>query len=241
VNAQSTASYDIRKREWERFASEDPHFYICTELPRGNVGVFWQSGEDLFQRELMPVIERYNVQYGTAVEIGSGLGRLLFPLSRRFKLVFGLDIAERMVSQATSLAAQRGITNARFLTIDDPKRLSSALDPYRGKVDFLYSLFVLQHIDDFRIIEAYIGATGGLLAPAGIAYLQFDTRQKTPLYFIKTALPDALLPPNLRRGARRIRWNSSDIESCFARHRLTVLETIMPRTALHRYVLQISG
>ena len=241
MKAQSTAAYDLRKREWERFASEDPHFYICTELPRGNVEAFWQSGENLFERELMPVVERHNVRFGTAVEIGSGLGRLLFPLSRRFKLVLGLDIADGMVSQATSLAAKRGITNARFQTIDDPKRLSAALDPFRGKVDFLYSLFVLQHIDNFRIIEAYIEGTRGLLAPTGIAYLQFDTRQKTPLYFIKTALPDALLLPNLRRGARRIRFRSSEIEACFARHQLRILENIMPMTALHRYVVQVSG
>jgi hypothetical protein len=47
---QSTAAYEQRKREWERFATEDPHFYICTGLPKGNVQAFWPSGEDLVER-----------------------------------------------------------------------------------------------------------------------------------------------------------------------------------------------
>jgi SAM-dependent methyltransferase len=239
VKIDGTALYDLRKREWQRFATEDPYSYICTELPRGNVEAFWRSGEDMVERELTPLADRYNVHFGTALEIGCGLGRLLLPLSRRFKLVLGLDIAERMVSQATSLAAGRGVTNAHYLTIDDPERLTSSLDPFRGKIDFVYSLLVFQHIDDFRVIEAYIGALSGLLSPTGIAYLQFDTRAMTPLYFVKTVLPDPLLLRSLRRGVRRIRRKPNEIERCFSRHRLKILESITPMTALHRYVVQL--
>jgi SAM-dependent methyltransferase len=241
VKTQSSPSYATRKREWERFATEDPHFYICTELPRGDFDAFWQSGEGLVEAELMPLVRRHNVHVGTALEIGCGLGRLLFPLSRRFKLVLGSDISEQMVSQGTTLAAKRGIMNARFLTIDDPERLASGLDPFQGKIDFAYSLFVLQHIDDFRIVEAYIKALTGLLAPAGIAYLQFDTRDKTLLYYIKMAVPDLLLPGNLRQGARRIRSRPNEIEGCFARNQLKILESIKPGTALHRYVVQLDA
>jgi SAM-dependent methyltransferase len=237
---QSTAAYKQRKREWERFATEDPHFYICTDLPKGNVQAFWQSGEDLVERELAPLMERYRIQLDTALEVGCGLGRLLLPLSRRFKLVLGLDIADRMVRQASSVAAEQGITNARFLMIDDPERLCLGLDSFAGKIDFVYSLLVFQHIDDFGVVEAYIKAISMLLSPTGIAYLQFDTRSKTPLYAAKMALPDRLLlMRNWRRGVRRIRRTPDEIEACFARNQLKILESIQPKTALHRYVTQL--
>jgi SAM-dependent methyltransferase len=237
---QSTAAYKQRKREWERFATENPHFYICTDLPKGNVQAFWQSGEDLVERELAPLMGRYRIQLDTALEVGCGLGRLLLPLSRRFKLVLGLDIADRMVRQASSVAAEQGITNARFLMIDDPQRLCLGLDSFAGKIDFVYSLLVFQHIDDFGVVEAYIKAISMLLAPTGIAYLQFDTRSKTPLYAAKMALPDRLLlMRNWRRGVRRIRRTPDEIEACFARNQLKILESIQPKTALHRYVTQL--
>ena len=162
-------------------------------------------------------------------------------LARRFELVLGLDIAERMVSQATSLAAERSVTDARFLTFDDSERPCSGLDPFGGKIDFVYSLFVFQHIEDFGVIEAYIRALSALLSPTGIAYLQFDTGAVTPLYFIKTALPDPLLLRNLRRGVRRIRRKHDEIERCFSRYQLKILESITPMTALHRYVVQLGA
>ena len=237
----NTGTFDLRSQKWERFATEDPYFYICTELPRGNIEAFWQSGKNIVDRELMPLAFRYNVQFGTALEIGCGLGRLLLPMSRRFRLVLGVDIAEGMISQAISLAARRGITNARLLTIDDPGFLCSGLDSFRGKVDFIYSLLVFQHIDDFGVIEAYLKAVSGLLSPTGVGYLQFDTREKTPLYFFKSVLPDGLLPRNLRRGIRRIRRSPREIERCFYNNRMKVVESIAPRTALHRYVVQPGG
>ena len=236
---ETRALYDLRKREWERFATEDPHFYICTELPKGNVEAFWRSGEDIVERELVPLADRHKIHLGVALEIGCGVGRLALPLSRHFKSVLGLDLADQMVSQATLLAAGRGVTNARFLTIDDPERLCSDLDPFGGKIDFVYSLLVFQHIDDFGVIEAYIGAVSGLLSPTGIAYLQFDTRAKSLLYWAKMAVPDLLLLRNLRSGVRRIRRDPNEIEVCFARKRLKILESITPKTALHRYVTQL--
>jgi SAM-dependent methyltransferase len=236
---ETTVSYDPRKREWEEFAKEDPHFYICTELPKGDVEGFWRSGEDIVERELMPLADRHKLTLGVALEIGCGVGRLALPLSRHFISVLGVDLAEGMVSQAASLAARRGITNAHFLTVDDPKRLCGGLDPFKGKIDLAYSLLVFQHIDDFRMIEAYLGAVSGLLSPTGIAYLQFDTRAKSPLYWAKMTLPDFLLPRNLRRGVRRIRRDPSEIEACFARKGLKIIDSIAPQTTMHRYVTQL--
>jgi SAM-dependent methyltransferase len=239
AETQAKGSYDLRKQEWERYATEDPHFFICTELPKGDVAAFWQSGQDLVEQELVPLANRHKINLGIALEIGCGVGRLALPLSRHFKSVIGLDLAEGMVSQATSLAAERSLANARFLTIDDPERLCSALNSYGGKIDFAYSLLVFQHIDDFRVIEAYIGAIKQLLSPTGIAYLQFDTRAKSLLYWAKMALPDALLIRNLRSGVRRIRRDRSEIEACFARKRLKIIDNIKPKTASHRYVVQL--
>jgi 2-polyprenyl-3-methyl-5-hydroxy-6-metoxy-1,4-benzoquinol methylase len=235
---ENEASYRMRKSEWERFANEDAYSYICTELSDGDAGSFWESGEDTVERELMPTVARYKVPRGTALEIGCGVGRLTLPMARHFESIFGVDLAVGMISQANSLAEERGVQNARFLIVDDPERLSAGIDSVRGKVDFVYSLLVLQHIDDFRLIEAYMRAVSGLLSRTGVAYLQFDTRPKTLFYYFKTGLPDFVLRRNWRRGLRRIRRSPKELELSFAKNKLKVLDSIEPSTELHRYILQ---
>lgn len=228
----------VRRAEWETFAAENPLHYICTGTEGRNESSFWQSGLELVQTELLPILLRYQVPRNLALELGCGVGRLAIPLGKHFQAVAGLDIAQAMVTQASQFAEQKGATNARFIQIQDPQRALEQLAFYSGAVDFVYSMLVFQHIDDFTVIDEYVHLIAGLLTNSGVAYLQFDTRAQGLLYSAKNALPDVLLPRDWRRGIRRVRRDPSELESCFKRHSLKVLEQITPHTELHRYILQ---
>jgi cyclopropane fatty-acyl-phospholipid synthase-like methyltransferase len=135
------------------------------------------------------------------------------------------------------MASEKNIRNSRFFCVTDPSRLDAEISGFAGNVDFIYSLLVFQHIDDFRVIAAYIQAISSLLSKDGIAYLQFDTRDQTALYRVKNALPDFVLPRFLRRGIRRIRRTPAELEDAFARSSLEAIDSISPNTEYHRYVL----
>jgi SAM-dependent methyltransferase len=225
---------------WDKFAQIDAYTYIMTDLPQGNRQAFWQSGETVVSGELLPVICKNAVPLGRALEIGCGVGRLVFPLANHFEQVLGLDISSEMVRQARALAVQKNVANVRFLTIADYERRPHDFNLTGGSVDFVYSLIVFQHISDFRAIKDYFELVGQLLSPRGVAYLQFDTRPQTLTYRVKNSLPDFLLPRFLRRGIRRIRRTAEDLESSFVDYGLDILENLGPSTEYNRYVIRKS-
>jgi len=180
-------------------------------------------------------------RFETALELGCGVGRLVLPMAGHFRQVIGLDISKEMVRLGQELAAERTIANAEFIHIANPYDLKQQLAKRGGSVDFAYSLLVFQHIDCWPILDAYLEAISFLLAPQGIAYLQFDTRKKNLAYQAKMVLPDFVLPRFLRRGIRRIRRNPQDLEAVFADVGLHLVDSISPGTNYHCYVLRKSA
>jgi cyclopropane fatty-acyl-phospholipid synthase-like methyltransferase len=223
---------------WDRFAREDAYTYIKTDVPHGDHTAFWQSGEQFVRSEFLPIIDKYQVSPGIALEIGCGIGRLMFALSSRFRKIVGVDISAEMIARGESQAAKRTVVNAQFLHVSNPSQLNSKLTEASGNVDFLYSCLVFQHIADLGIIEGYIRSVHSLLSPRGIAYLQFDTRPHTLLYHTKMILPDWLLPRFWRSGIRRIRRAPAQLEEFFDRNGLVVLDNVSARTDNHRYLLK---
>lgn len=236
-----TRSLQVRTKEWERFAQEDARHYICTDIPKGDPEAFWRSGERIVEQQFLPLVTRYKIRSGTAVEIGCGIGRLAIPMARHFENVVGFDISSAMVEQASANASARGMTNASFCKVEAPERLAQQVPEIAGNADFLYSFLVFQHIDDFRVIDAYINSIGTLLAPSGIAYLQFDSRPEGLLYRLKSAMPDWMLPRDWRRGIRRVRCRPTAIEASFKANSLEPVESIGAHTDLHWYVVRRAG
>lgn len=225
-------------RRWNEFAHKDPYTYILTEVSRGDRQAFWRSGEIVVSNEILPIVHRWPVCPGTALELGCGVGRLLLPMSGHFQHVVGLDISTEMVRLGQELAAKRSISNAQFIHIANPYALAQQLSDFGENIDFAYSLLVFQHIDCLPIIKAYIEAISFLLAPKGTAYLQFDTRKKNLAYHAKMVLPDFVLPRFLRRGIRRVRRNAAELEEIFAEAGLHLTESIARGTNHHCYVLR---
>ena len=70
-----------------------------------------------------------------------------------------------------------------------------------GAFDLAFSHLVFQHISDRSAVVSYLGEIARVLAPEGIAVLQFDTRPASPVASAVHALPDPLLLLRLRRRA----------------------------------------
>ncbi len=209
-----------------------------TGVEPGDDQAFWQSGEKTVSDELLPIMGRHAVNPGCAVEVGCGIGRLAIPMASHVRMMLGIDVAPAMVQQADQVAAERGVSNIRFVALAHPAKAREELKDVFGKTDFLYSLLVFQHIEDFGVIEGCMSLTASLLSHSGIAYLQFDTRPKTFLYRLKTALPDFILPWFLRRGIRRIRRRPAELENCFAKNGLSIVEENTPHGAHHCYLVK---
>ncbi len=226
------------KEAWNRFAEVDPYTYILTSLKSPDPKKFWQSGERTVQIELLPLIQARTIRTRIGLELGCGIGRLLFPLATHFREMVGVDIAEGMLQRARSFASDNGIRNVALTEISGPEDLLHQTGHYGGKIDFLYSLLVFQHIPDFAVIEGYLHVISILLEQNGMAYLQFDTREQDFFYHLKTQVPDPLLPRFWRRGIRRIRRTTDELEACFRRAGLEIVGELGPCTAYHRYILK---
>jgi SAM-dependent methyltransferase len=237
-----TVSSHLAKRPpvspWERFAEIDPYLYIFTDMKRTDPKAFWQSGEQVVNAELLPLVHAHCLRPMVGLEIGSGVGRLAFPLARHFRTVAGVDIASGMVQRARSIARDNGVDNVPFIHISSPEDFLQRAGGFVGSCDLIYSLLVFQHIPKLSTIEDYLHVIRVLLHQRGVAYLQFDTRPQGVGYRLKTWLPDLMLPRFWRRGIRRIRRSSVDIEGCIQRAGMEILGELSPQTAYHRYVLR---
>jgi SAM-dependent methyltransferase len=227
------------RHAWEHFAEVDPYLYILTEMKRSDPGFFWRSGREVVESELLPLLHKHGLKNHLALEVGCGLGRLALPLAHYFDHLVGADISTGMIERASTLARDNGIGNVTFLPVTGPENLFRQANRYSGGCDLIYSLLVFQHIPDFAEIEGYLQVIRALLHKHGLAYLQFDTRPQTLLYHLKSNLPDFLLPRFSRRGIRRIRRSAEDLESCFGRAGLEIVDQASPHTPLHRYTLRI--
>jgi SAM-dependent methyltransferase len=239
MNARPQLSQRPAQNPWERFAETDPYLYIFTDMKRTDPQVFWQSGEEVVRAELLPLVHSQSLRPVLALELGSGIGRLAFPLVRHFQRVMGVDIANGMIDRAKSIARDKRVDNVDFVPIAGPHDLSRRVSGLVGGCDLIYSLLVFQHIPDLSVIQDYLHVIRDLLHQCGVAYLQFDTRQQDFGYRLKMCLPDFLLPRFWRRGIRRIRRSAVDIETCIQRAGMEILTEFAPHTAYHRYLLHL--
>ena len=111
------------EQAWNRFAEKDPFTYILTSLKNSDPGAFWQSGCETVRAELLPFIHNQAISRGIGMELGCGVGRLIFPLAPHFQEIWGVDIAEAMVKRARSFALDRDIRNVRFSAVSGPDDL----------------------------------------------------------------------------------------------------------------------
>ena len=100
------------------------------------------------------------------VEIGCGIGRLLVPLARRFRDVWGVDVSEEMVRLAGERLAS--IPNIRLLVNNG----SDLADLPSGHFDFCCSLYALEYAPDRWVVESYLREAARVLTDGGILKIQ---------------------------------------------------------------------
>jgi SAM-dependent methyltransferase len=181
--------------EWERFAAEDPLFYIDPALgTETSVADFIAAGEPLAAWAMewagdLPGRDR-------ALEIGCGVGRNTVHFGARFARVDGVDVSPTMVRLAREQEPPDNVvfdtTNGRDLALFED-----------GVFDLVFSHLVFQHVPDDATVAGYLREVARVLKPRGVAVLQFDTRSLGLGARAARALPDALLPASRRRHIRR--------------------------------------
>jgi SAM-dependent methyltransferase len=222
--------------DWERFAREDPYFYISTTKggpPRTaeERRAFLELGVEN-AHALIREVEDDLPGWSRAVEIGCGIGRLLLAHARRFAEVRGVDISPTMLAGLRALAAEDGLSNVRTYLPDEP------WDAPPGTADYIFSSLVFQHIEDDATIAGYVLRTARALRPGGIAQFQFDTRHASVLSDARRRMPDALLPRTQRRGIRRVRRDAAWIRQLALGAGLRILRERDPDSAVHVFVLR---
>lgn len=198
---------------WEQLAREDAEFYIWTDLAAGDE--FFRSGER-DARRILDLVEPWLGGHSRAVEMGCGVGRISVAMAPHFDAITAVDIAPTMLAKLAENCRDRGIASVR------PMLASEAWES-SGPFDLAYSRIVFQHIETWDTIGSYFRRTSQSLTPAGVFYVQFDTRPANMLYLIRNRLPDAMLPRTYRSGVRRIRRRAPRIVELASAHGLELV------------------
>lgn len=179
------------EEHWERFAREDPEFYIASQRSEWTEAAFYVNGG-----EILAQYEQWIEGVGDrrAVEIGSGLGRITVHLAARFDHVHASDISSEMVRRAQ----QRELPQNISWTVTDGR-----LPADDGTADLVFSYNVMQHIPARSEIAAYLQEIHRVLARDGRAVVQYDTATRPLWQRLAQRLPDRLLPRTQRRFIRR--------------------------------------
>jgi SAM-dependent methyltransferase len=196
-------------RAWIQWGKQDPYFGVCTrqEFRSENIDLhkdeFFRSGEIEIEW-LMNILTRLygSFRRRSAVDFGSGVGRLTIPLSRHFERVFGVDVSPAMIAEAKVNCAQFGVSSVDFLS--SMHEFPSGI----AKLDLVFSRIVLQHIPP-PIGYELVGELLSRLSNGGVASLHVTTHRRQTwarecIYQIKHNLPQSRYLFNVIQNKR---WN----------------------------------
>jgi SAM-dependent methyltransferase len=193
------------QQHWDHFGEKDAMYAILTDPEK--TGNRWSEDEFFATGKsevgaLMKSVEPlgYPLSRETALDFGCGAGRLSQALADWFEHVYGVDIAPSMV--ATANRYNRHPERCQYTVCGE-----STLPFESETFDFIYSYYVLQHMES-RYQREYIAEFMRLLKPGGLAVFQFTSRPERP---VKRMLVSTL-PMPLVRGYRRLRFGRHYME-----------------------------
>ena len=165
------------KTTWEDLGEVEPHWSVLTndkfkstEL-ENHRNEFYLSGKADVER-LFKTLERNGLDathLHTCMEYGCGLGRITKWLAERFDSVAGYDISLPHLRLAAQYLGAQGKENIQLIRVSDPE---AVLD--FPKVDFVYSVIVLQH-NPPPLIRIIVRELLKALNPGGMAFFQVPT------------------------------------------------------------------
>jgi len=150
------------KQYWEDRANSNPLYYIFSHPESENEDKFFQSG---YVNKAWILSDTYVGKDDVVLEIGCGVGRLMFAFCNDVREIIGVDISGEYVRLGEKYADEFAVENAVFIETDG-LTIPNVKD---GSVNFIYSFTVFQHAPHASIItsmlkESYrVLVTGGLI------------------------------------------------------------------------------
>src|SRR5262245_28375252 len=157
---------DRMRADWNRRAGEDAYYYVAFGRHDQDDEEFFASAADVV-RALTWELKRLPGR-AAALEIGSGPGRLMRPMSRHFAEIHGVDVSDEMIRMAQCHLANT--PNAHLL---HGSGSDLAMFP-DAKFDFVYSYAVFQHIPSADVVFHYLREAWRVLKPDGILRCQIN-------------------------------------------------------------------
>lgn len=141
-----------------------------------------------------------------ALEIGCGGGRLLAAASRHFRNVVGVDIHDRLSFVAEHLRA-KGVANFEL-----HQSGGNALPVPDASIDVIYSFTVIQHMEHYETVTAYLRDAFRACKHGGVAVLYFgrpallSANRTSRLRYLADRLlePIMLFPSGYRSSPARV-------------------------------------
>lgn len=170
---------DIGERmraDWNKRAREDAHYYVAFGRRDQDDREFLATAADAIrdlEGELKRLPKGVPASNRRALEIGCGPGRLMRFMSRHFGEIHGVDVSDEMIAQATQRLDDIPHAHAHHTNGSDLAIFASEY------FDFVYSLFVFQHIPDAEVVFSYLRETVRVLKPGGFARLQINGLPKS--------------------------------------------------------------
>ena len=185
------------RRYWNDRAIENAAWYVDTTLSFDDPDMeqFLADGARIV-RDALDGAPAAPERTEVAVEIGSGLGRVVKSLAERFDRVIGVDISPEMVERAGQLV---GDPRVEF-RLGDGRSLAGIPD---ASVDLVLSFTVLQHIPDPKIIDGYLREAGRVLRPGGLLVFQWNNEPGHRWWVVRRWWLAALQRTGLRPEHRR--------------------------------------
>lgn len=160
----------IMRRDWDARARKNAFHYIASWRKEWDLESFIASGEEDFQRLVIPVLARCDLPADgkSMLELGCGAGRMTGSFAKRFRHVYAFDLSREMLSRARQMHTAE--KNILWLLSNGADLSCVASD----SMDFVFSYLVLQHLPEEALALQYIREMLRVLRPGGVFLFQFN-------------------------------------------------------------------
>ncbi len=161
---------ELMRRDWDERAKKNAFHYIASWRKEWDLNSFLTSGEQDYQRLVLPMLKRCEIAPcgKVMVELGCGAGRMTPNFARHYEQVLALDLSMEMLQRARRVHSEQ--RNILWLRTSGADLACLAND----SADFVFSYLVLQHLPNEDLVFAYVREILRTLRPGGAFLFQFN-------------------------------------------------------------------